>query len=90
MGWIKEEAMECYICLGNAEEKPTQGDRKLVECPNCGSYLITGSLISELTASGQHLDEVHTGTWLTDRRSTVAIPMISTADAYKVARTSSS
>ena len=78
--------MECYICLESASEISIQRGWRLVQCDNCGSYAITVDLISSLAATGERLKEDFTVTWLASRRGNVAIPMIRSSDANRVAR----
>ena len=60
--------MECYICDAEAQESGFADGCKSVECPGCGRYDISGSLIAVKRANGYRFDIEQMREWFARQR----------------------
>lgn len=69
--------MECFVCNSpEAEIRPSTGDRTLADCPACGSYSVSGTVVHFLE-QGRWLHTEATQQWLEEqRRDGEAVPLI--------------
>ncbi|MED5607844.1 hypothetical protein VV867_09120 [Pseudomonas sp. JH-2] len=76
--------MECFICSEEAERLPAGGDWAALNCPDCGRYRVTGTLVAIMRAGNEKLDREPTLQWLARRREFDDFPLIGEFDAFVV------
>jgi DNA-directed RNA polymerase subunit RPC12/RpoP len=52
-----EVRMECLICGTESIDHPTRYDGKEIGCPECGRYVISGSLIASMNGYALVINE---------------------------------
>jgi len=72
--------MQCLICGAESVEHHSGYDGKDVACPDCGRYVIAGSLISAMSV-GYGLSIKHTREELDRMRDQGQIPILATSNA---------
>lgn len=68
--------MSCLICAGPAERVLCQGAWEERNCPDCGHYRVSDSLVLMLMEQGQIFDIEKARAWLRSRRGERSIPTI--------------
>jgi hypothetical protein len=72
--------MSCLICAGPAERIVCQGNWEERNCPDCGHYRVSDSLILMLMEQGQIFDVEKTRSWLGSKKKESPIPSIVVVD----------
>lgn len=70
--------MECLICGSPASENPSNGDYREIDCPDCGVFRITRSLLAVIY--DRVFDVEKTRYFLQNMPRTGNVPMLSTLD----------
>ena len=70
--------MQCLICGTEAVDHPTRYDGKEPECPECGRYVISGTLIAIMKNNREALGIEETRATLNAMRDREEIPILAT------------
>ena len=70
--------MECLVCGSPAKENRPQGDYREIDCPDCGVFRVSGSLIA--IQRGRIFDVAPTRITLERTPRVGDIPILSTID----------
>lgn len=70
--------MECLVCKSPAKENSSTGDYREVDCPACGVFRVSGSLLAILR--GRVFDVDSTRNALRQMPRLGNVPMLSTVD----------
>jgi len=76
--------MSCLICAGSAESFESPAGWEERNCPKCGRYRISHTLVLTLMEQGQIFDVDKMRNWLAVKRRSEAIPNIEVHEALLV------
>jgi len=73
--------MNCLVCAGVASRITCEGPWEERDCPACGRYRVSDTLILTLMEQGQIFDVGKTRSWLALQRRRDPVPCIEAHDA---------